>query len=69
VIRAALFAAIVAGYALVLISSVVSLPADLTGIGIILGAAVGGGYPMERARPRQRVANVPFAPRRTNLWH
>lgn len=35
----ALFAVIVAGYALVLIASVVSLPVDLKGTGIVLGSA------------------------------
>ena len=39
VIGFALFAAIVAGYALVLIASVASVPADLMGIGIIVGSA------------------------------
>ena len=39
VIGFALFAAIVAGYALALIASVASLPADLMGIGIIVGSA------------------------------
>jgi hypothetical protein len=39
VIGIALFAAIVAGYALVPIASVVSLPIDLMGIGMIVGSA------------------------------